>query len=351
MIASLGLGGAERQMAGLASALSLRGHEVRLFTYRNGDFYSDGLAGSGVEHIRIKGRGDLDIIRKAAALMKDCDMLISFLTGANIKACLVKRMLPDIRLVVSERTGSRRLLLHDRLRLQLYRRYADRVTCNNFTQEGLIRSGFPSLAPRLSVIPNFVDLDAFRPGPAETEGRDAGGPVRIIVTSRLCERKNAVGLIGAAAILFQKLLPFRIDWYGYEAEDLYLQRCRQAIRDTGLEGSFGIHPAVRDVARLYAEADIFCLPSYYEGTSNSLAEALACGLTAVCSRVSDNPRYVHEGVNGFLFNPADSWDMAAALERAISMQASGRRSFGLKGREIAERSFNINRLASAYESL
>ena len=331
LIGSLTLGGAERQLIGLAASLKRAGHEVAIVTYRPGPFYEEEVERLGIRRVRLRKilRGQL--ICSLAAYMKrsGSDLLISFLTAANRKACLAHLLYPHFRLIVSERDCNGRVHLHDHLHFVLYRQ-AERIICNNYSQEALIRSHFPRLSGRLQTIPNFVDAERFRPA-SPGEAAASGDLLRVVSTARICRRKNTLGLIEAAALL--KEVPIRFDWYGLVRENAYYRKCRKRIARLGLEERFTFHPATHDVAAIYRNADIFCLPSFHEGTSNSLAEALASGLPAAVSAVCDNPRYVHEGINGALFNPQLSTSIAEALKRLASLPGTERSACGLRGRD------------------
>ncbi|MBQ2521874.1 MAG: glycosyltransferase [Bacteroidales bacterium] len=328
LIGSLTLGGAERQLIGLASALLREGHEVELITYHPDAFYAEEVQRRGIRHTLLKKYTRGQWIWSLARHLKRtrCDLLISFLVSANRKACLAHMLYPGFRLIVSERDFSGRVHLHDRIHFTLYRQ-AERVVCNNYSQEAFLRSHFPKLSARLETIPNFVDTERFHP--ADTPLSPAP-LVRVVTTARVCRRKNTLGLIEAAALL--RDAPVRFDWYGLVRENGYYRRCLRRIAQLGLEDRFQIHNAEHDVAPLYRGADLFCLPSFHEGTSNSLAEALASGLPAAVSAVSDNPRYVHEGVNGTLFHPELSASIAEAVMRIAFLPAEERTAYGLRGR-------------------
>ena len=104
-----------------------------------------------------------------------------------------------------------------------------------------------------------------------------------------------------------------------------------------------VHPETQDVASAYRKADICCLPSYYEGTPNALIEAMACGLPAFVSDVSDNARYCIDGRNGFTFNPADNDSVAAALMKLLALGKEGLKAFGAESRRIAEEKLSKER--------
>ena len=344
MIASLRLGGAERQLASLACMLKGNGNEVEVLSYREGDYYLDTLAGSGVPHTFIPGdKGDLRLIRDIAAHLREsrCEVLISFLAGTNIKACLAGRQCPGLRVIVSERNCNTSYLPHDALRFALYRKYADAVVCNSYAQTEFIRKHCPALQGRLRTIPNFTDLERFRPA---APGR-SDGPLRIVTTARLDSRKNALGLIRAAS----RCEGVRFDWYGAAAEDRYGAKCRRLIEKLGLEGRFFIHPAEKEVERIYREADAFCLPSFYEGTPNAMTEALASGLPVLCSSVSDNPRYICG--NGFLFDPRKDDSLVSAIRSLKALNSSEAAEYGSRSRRIAEKHFSKDLFLERYTML
>lgn len=141
-----------------------------------------------------------------------------------------------------------------------------------------------------------------------------------------------------------------VDWYGqtpmltratnsrmYDRRRAnYYRLVMRTIDDLSLNGRFRLHPPCRDVVPLYHGADVVCMPSFFEGCSNVICEAMACGVPVLASRVSDNVRLVVEGRNGFLFDPSSPHDMANAIIRFAALSASRRRNMGLVGRKMAE---------------
>ena len=70
-----------------------------------------------------------------------------------------------------------------------------------------------------------------------------------------------------------------------------------------------------DIKELLHCADVFCFPSFREGLSVALMEAMAAGLPCVVSKIRGNVDLIYDGVNGFLCNPASEDDFYNAIVR------------------------------------
>ncbi len=110
----------------------------------------------------------------------------------------------------------------------------------------------------------------------------------------------------------------------------------------------------REKELLLKEADIFFLPSYYEGMPMSILEAMGNGLPVVSTRVGGIPRLIKDGVNGLLLEPGDTTGMAEAIISIFSDRAK-QRDMGLEGAIILEREFSltkhISKLSKIYEEV
>lgn len=81
----------------------------------------------------------------------------------------------------------------------------------------------------------------------------------------------------------------------------------EEAKKRGLEDRFidiGEVPAHK-IGDYYQLADIFCLPSHWEGLANALLEAMATGLPVITTNVSGHPEVVRDGDNGFMINVGD----------------------------------------------
>jgi glycosyltransferase involved in cell wall biosynthesis len=99
----------------------------------------------------------------------------------------------------------------------------------------------------------------------------------------------------------------------------------------------------RDVPDILAAADVFALPSLFEGLGGVLIEAMALEVPIVAS---DLPavREVVEGRAAMLASPAAPGDLASAIARLLDDRAVAR-DVGRAGREIFERRFTLERSA------
>ena len=86
---------------------------------------------------------------------------------------------------------------------------------------------------------------------------------------------------------------------------------------------------------LYHAADALCLPSHWEGTSNVVCEAMACGLPVLASRAGDNARLIQDGGNGILFDAASPRSIADAILRFEALPRAARERMGAQGRTSA----------------
>ena len=103
-----------------------------------------------------------------------------------------------------------------------------------------------------------------------------------------------------------------------------------------------------DIPDFYAMADIFVFPSFREGLSVSVMEAMASGKPIVCSRIRGNTDLVEDGVNGFLIDPGEPRSIAAAVLRLYD---SGKQEeISQNNREKAE-SYSLGAIVEEYRKV
>ncbi len=143
---------------------------------------------------------------------------------------------------------------------------------------------------------------------------------------------------------------FFIDGHPTVKSSVFLM-LQQEIARKSLGDHFRLHPPEKDVVKLYRSASVLCLPSLYEGCSNVICEAMACGMPILASRVGDNTVLVEEGGNGFLFAPRSPQDIAEVIMRFTSLPRPVWDEMGRKSREKAEEKFSPADFANKYQNL
>lgn len=102
-----------------------------------------------------------------------------------------------------------------------------------------------------------------------------------------------------------------------------------------------------DIAALYAQAHIVVLPSYREGLPKSLIEAAACGRPVVTTDVPGCRDAIEPDVTGVLVPTRQALMLADAVLE-LAADEPRRLAMGAAGRELAERSFGLERVVQAH---
>lgn len=370
VIDQLEAGGAQRQFCLLATALHRMGFAVRIVVFRRDSFFRDQLRAAAdipVAHLEARNLAHL-AVRVRRTLRRDRpDAVISFLSWPNLLVEWAGIPRRPFAVIVSERNlDLAATSVRSRVRY-FFHRFADVVVSNSHAQAELMSELSGHLASRTTVIVNGVDTVRFAPDPATPATRRG---VRILVLARVAPQKNVLRFIDAVSI-FRSRNPdadLVVDWYGKKPDPgesgesawdrrarrnaaAYCRRVEEAIATHGLQGRFRLHAPVTDVERLYARADVVCLPSLHEGCSNVIAEAMACGVPVLASRISDNVRLVEDGSNGFLFDPLSPEDMADAIRRFGALPAAVRSDQGSAGRSRAVSMLSVDTFVHRYAEL
>jgi glycosyltransferase involved in cell wall biosynthesis len=120
--------------------------------------------------------------------------------------------------------------------------------------------------------------------------------------------------------------------------------------DLKIGSAVSFHPATSDVLGALRELDVFVLPSFSEGLSNSIMEAMASGCAVAASAAGGNVELIEDGVTGLLFDPLRVETLEAALRRLVE-DARLRSRLAEAGAEFIEGRFSRSAAARRMESI
>ncbi len=166
-------------------------------------------------------------------------------------------------------------------------------------------------------ISNGIDLKKFTPGERDPHVLARFGlPTDrqlVIHINRLSEEKRVDVLLDAAAKMKSDA---HIALVGTGPAE---QELRAQAERLHLQGRVSFLGFVRDadLLQLRRAADLFVIPSEADLQSISTMEAMACGLPVVAANAYALPELVHQGENGFLFQPGNSGEFAQAIDRIL----------------------------------
>jgi len=203
------------------------------------------------------------------------------------------------------------------------------------------------LAPeKIRVLANGVDIaaiDAARPR-AEIRrelGLPANAPI-IGLVGRLDHWGKGHKELFAAMARLTARYPVQALIVGGGRREAEIQ---QAAADLGLAGQVHFLGSRQDVPELLHAMDIFVLPSYSEGLSLALMEAMAAGLPVIATTVGGNPELVTDGETGLLIPSKDADALAAALERLLADPTEAK-AMGEKARRQVEANYSLERVGT-----
>ncbi len=192
------------------------------------------------------------------------------------------------------------------------------IGCRSFAREVTARLGTdPS---RFTIVPGAVDTTRFTPGPP----RPPDAVPVLLYHGRVDRRKGVLDLLDACASLRASGDAFRLVVSGIGPDhDAAVARAAELHLDGTV--SFAGYVAYEDVPQVYRAADVFVSPTYAEGFSNTILEAMASGLACVSCEAVGVVDCLRHGENGLLTPPGDVPALAAAVRTLLRDPRTRRR--------------------------
>lgn len=342
-IGTLGLGGAETQLVGVARELVAAGHDVDVVLLSEAGPLAHLLEEAGVPVLELGFQGiqfrdearrlrpwrpAVDLLRLLTLLphlrRRQPDVFHAFLFW-TYALLLPIAWLARVPVRLAARRGlhtsiSPHVLVRPLTRLSTALATAVVANADAVAEDAHRHEGVPR--SKLRVIPNAVDL------PTRLADPSVQPPVGLIIAN-LIHYKGHLDLVAALSRLAE---PPLIRCVG---DGPMRPQVERAVEEAGLVGRVVLEGRRLRGRDLYAEAQFALLVSHEEGMPNAILEAMAAGLPVVATDVGGARELVEDGVTGLLVPPRDPARLAAALQR-IATDAAFRAAAGRAGHERAK---------------
>jgi glycosyltransferase involved in cell wall biosynthesis len=205
----------------------------------------------------------------------------------------------------------------DLLNVEAELELADRIVCGSaFVRQTLLNQGVGD--HKIFVVPSGAAIDAFTPAARPGQGPE----LRLVFAGHFGVRKGAWYLLEAMRLLSDDRRITLTIVGKRSVPDRYLEPVGERLQARP-------HVPRGTMADVYRAADVFVLPSLFEGSAIAIYEAMACGLPVITTANAGS--VVRDGVDGFIVPIRDAAAIADRIrqladdpERRIAMGASAR---------------------------
>lgn len=362
LVETLNVGGAQRLVVEIAHARAEAGDDSHIIVLAGTGPFSEIVSSRVTVHYlglgHVSRRSLLTSLRRLDRLIErlGIEVLQTHLPGANYLGLYLAwrgrcRVFPTIHNTREFDYGEADSSLRGYLRRLAYRRLLVHgqamIAVSEPVKAAMIRElGLEgSWCDRIVAVPNGTvvppRLSAEEQATVKREFGVNPSATLVVGVGRLSAQKNFGDLIAA----LEALAGEDLDWHCLIAGEGELENeLGRAIAAAGLEQRMELAGRVADVPRLFGAADIFCLPSLWEGLPLALLEALAAGLPVVAYDIDGVADVVTDGAEALLA-PAASRDELALNLRRLLADPGRRQAMGQAGRDLVHREFSLEKVS------
>ena len=189
------------------------------------------------------------------------------------------------------------------------------VLANSRYTAMVIQKQYQPDASRIFVVHKSIESDAFQNARELRNKVTKQYPVVLFIGGNM-QRKGLPDLISAAPKIL-KDAPDTEFWV--VGNDDAGPRMSKLCRDLGVEQRFRFlgRKTQSELAEIYAQSDIFCMPSLTEAFGVVFLEAMSAGVPVIGSRTGGIVEIVQDEVNGLLVNPGDQEELSQKVLRLL----------------------------------
>jgi glycosyltransferase involved in cell wall biosynthesis len=220
-------------------------------------------------------------------------------------------------------------------------RSAARVVVLSDLERDRILERVPGL--KVDVLPNAVSTSKF------PQVERPWGMKNVIYLGRLQEAKGLSEMVEACRVLVGQGFKFRFSSYGAGPDqDEFVRRMTAVLGENYHHGGVVAGP---EKVKALMSADVFLMPSRFEGMSLSLLEAMASGCVPIVSNRGSMPAVVEDGRNGFLVEPGDLTQIIGKMKFLLSEGETGWNALRQNARQTILDGFDLTEYSAKLRSI
>lgn len=353
LIDSLGTGGAQRQMINLAIGLKNSGFFPVICIYSEDNYFHEVLVKYNIDLVQIKRKGKFDFLFffRMIYFVKKNNFVwtIAFLFNPSGLSLLIKIFLPNLRIIVSERSFEGKVRLIEKIFPRMLYFFADYITANSISQTKVLESKMPFLEKKIKYIPNGVLNQEWKYQYEDSK------IYNLVSIGRVSDLKETKLLIKAVSIIRKNynVSNFKVLWIGAkfdsnQYDNKYYEECLSLIDELNLSDIWVWCGQIKNVNEVLSKASLLVHMSKGEGFPNAICEAMSLGVPVIASNIMDHPFLVNNGVNGYLVDSGNLDGLAKAIDSFLSLSESDRKEMSENAFKTATQSFSFNKMVEHY---
>jgi glycosyltransferase involved in cell wall biosynthesis len=202
-------------------------------------------------------------------------------------------------------------------------------------------------SPKVFYVPHGVDTAAFHPEEDERVASRRDGR-SILFAASVSQRKGILDLIEAFPRIQAAVPDARLTIAG-TGDDF--ERVRQRVESLGCQDRITFLGRIprEELAKVYRQHDLYCLPSYGEPFATTLLEAMASGMPVVSTNTGGTP-FMVTPAGGRLVAPGDVQGLAGAISEILASRQL-QRSMSCENRRLALEKYAWSKVIDRLEAI
>jgi len=333
-------GGAEKQSIYLLNALKDNFNIYLIILYGNQieEKLMRSITGNNYTLIKLQGNTFIKLFNIYNVFKKNkITHLFTYLTKPNFYGAIIGRLAGIKYIYTNIRTS----------KLPYWKILLENIASNCLSTTTIFNSYSGARIFRDKGIKNGIVIPNCFPEIASAFRREQKEIIKIITVGRFVEEKDYFTALRAIKELQANRDNFIFQIVGYGRME---NTIRKKISELCLDNIVELFINPNNISDLLNSADIYLSTSLFEGTSNSIMEAMNASLPIVATDVGDNNRLISEGINGFLSAARDYVSMAQSLKELIN-DYEQRIKFGLASHKILSENYSFEKFQNPYLKL